>query len=263
MKSSDPRLGASLMASVFLGKAAACGDTPTILSLLDGAQPGPRLDASAAMATAAEKGHIAIVKALLPFYEHGHQNSTALRLAARHGSLEIFELLRPYSNTQDASSCLAEAAECGHTEIVHRLLPAYASCDNDSMALVLAARKGHLGIVCMLLPVSDAKAQKSAALCGACAGGFGAIVDLLLPLSNPGDLVSAMVCAVANKQLEIGMMFYDQCDLGAVQRLLVKQGMRDGSDEMAIVATLIAAQQAQDLRSQTQNANGSDKTRRL
>jgi ankyrin repeat protein len=260
MTSSSPQLGASLMASVLLGKAASTGDTLTLQRLLDGVERMPRPDTSVAMASAAEHGHIDAIRILLPFYEKGHQNSMALRLAARNGSIEMFELLQPFSNAQDASSCLAEAAECGHTEIVHKLLPAYATGDNDSIALTMAARKGHLDIVRMLLPVSDAKAQKSAALCGACAGGFGQIVALLLPLSNPEDFVAAMACAVANKELDVGLMFHERCDLNAVQRLLIKQGVRDETD---MVAKLMAAKQAQDLRTKTQQANGSDKTRRL
>lgn len=257
---SSPRLGASLMASVSLGKAAPKGDTKTILDLLDGVAIEPRPDASSALASAAEHGHVETVKALLPFYEHGHQDSMALRLAARNGSLELISLLIAYSKQEDVSSCLTEAAECGHTDAVQALLPLYVPGDNKSLALVMAARKGHMEIVRMLLPVSDPKAQNSAAFCGACAGGFSEVAELLLPLSNPEDFNIALACAVANRQLDIAMTFYQKCDLNAVQKILFRQGKKDDSDVLGI---LLANKKANDLAAKTQDAGGPDKTRRL
>ena len=114
-------------------------------------------------------------------------NNYALRLAATKGHLEIVKLLIPVSDPKSLDSeALRLAAENGHLEIVKLLIPVSDPKSLGSYALRWAAAEGHLEIVKLLIPVSDPKAGGSNALRWAVAEGHLEIVKLLIPVSDPG-----------------------------------------------------------------------------
>lgn len=257
--STPHRLGNSLTASILLGKAAATGDMQLLSQLIDGILVEPRPDASAALSTAAGRGDLGMVEALLPFYLHGHDNSAALRAACASGCQPLVQRLTGVSNEVDFMSCVEEAAHSGHIEAVQALLSGRQ--DDATDALKKAASKGHARIVEFLIPFADPKRQNSAALCAACTGGHIDAVSLLLPVSDASDFDFAMACTVVNHHKEAALLFHERCDLSAVRTILSKN--RQASDN-GLLEQLVALKQASDLSLHTQQASQTDgRTRRL
>lgn len=258
--SSPGRLGASLMASVALGKSANSGDIDAFLEITDGLAREPRPDVSTALRTAAERGDAEMVKVMLPFYEHGHQQSAALRAACRCGSSPVVDLLMDYSRQEDLNGCFAEAAGSGNMEIVQKLHAFYVPGDEKETPLTKAAENGHLKVVKFMLDVCDPKANGSAALLVACAGGFEQIVEVLLPISNPQDYNIALANAISKNRVDIAIMMYEKCNLMRVKQILLKHNKQPND---ALMGKLFALKDANDLQGHTQPANGDDKSRRL
>jgi ankyrin repeat protein len=146
----------------------------------------PKAENSLALRWAADKGHLEIVKLLLPLSNPKANNSDALRYAALHGHLEVVKLLLPLSDPEAYNSeALRSAAQNGHLEVVKLLLPVSDPKACNSYALRLAARNGHLEVVKLLLPLSDPKARNSEALRCASSNGHLEVVKLLSPVSDP------------------------------------------------------------------------------
>lgn len=258
--SSPGRLGSSLMASVALGKSAISGDIDTFLEITEGLPREPRPDVSTALCTAAERGDTDMVKAMLPFYEHGHQQSAALRAACRAGSTPLVDLLMHHSRQEDLGACLSEAAGSGNMDIVQKLHPFYAPGDPKDTPLTKAAENGHLHVVKFLINVCDPKANGSAALSMACAGGFEQIVEVLLPVSSPQDYNMALANAISKNRVDIAIMMYEKCDLMRVKQILFKHNKQPND---VLMNKLFALKEANDLQGHTQAAHGDDKSRRL
>ena len=112
-------------------------------------------------------------------------NSFALRSAAENGHLDIVKLLLPLSDPKAVESqALRRAAYNGHLEVVKLLLPVSDPKANDSEVLRWAAAQGHLKIVKLLLSVSDPKARGGEALSLAVNNGHLEVVKLLSPVSG-------------------------------------------------------------------------------
>lgn len=140
----------------------------------------PKAGDSYALRWAAQKGHLEIVKLLLPISDPKANKSQAIRYAAQNGHLEIVKFLLPVSDPKaDKNHALRYAAHNGYLEIVKLLLPLSDPKEYGSEALRLAAAKGYLEIVKLLLPVSDLKIAGSYALRDASAKGHLEIVNLL------------------------------------------------------------------------------------
>lgn len=114
------------------------------------------------------------------------QRSNALRRAAEYGHVACVKLLIPVADPKDLDSdALRLAARGGHVECVKLLIPVSDPATDNSVALVAAAMNGHLECVRVLLPVSNPKDDNSLPLQWACQNNDRACFDLLYPLSDP------------------------------------------------------------------------------
>lgn len=111
---------------------------------------------SNALRRAAEYGHVACVKLLIPVADPKDLDSDALRLAARGGHVECVKLLIPVSDpATDNSVALVAATMNGHLECVRVLLPVSNPKDNNSLSLQWASQNNHLACFDLLYPFSD------------------------------------------------------------------------------------------------------------
>ncbi|MBL8297750.1 MAG: ankyrin repeat domain-containing protein [Rhodanobacteraceae bacterium] len=173
-----------------------------------------------ALAKAAENGHLAAVRALIPVSEPKADGSAALRRAARNGHLEIVRVLVPHSDPKaKGSDALRWAATNGHVEVVHALAAVSDPKANDSEALYWAARNGHLEIVLALVPLSDPKANGSDALRWAAANGCLGVVRVLVRASDHGANGSvALRWAAENGHLDVVQELVPVSDVGLIVR---------------------------------------------
>ncbi len=153
--------------------------------LSNDAAPRQRLtlpDEKGSLADAARAGRIDVVKQLLDKgVDPMSDESLALQTAADHGHLEIVRLLLPVSDPKAARSlALQLAAKNGHLEIVKLLLPVSDPKTSDSYALREAAKRGYLEIAKLLLPFSDIdKVMLDLALDKTGTNGFGLLLSCL------------------------------------------------------------------------------------
>jgi len=136
---------------------------------------------------AAMRGALDTVKRFVGTYRFDlrSDNGSAFRMAADKGHLEIVKFLLPYSDPPALDHAFRMAAWTGHLEIVKFLLPHSDPEAHYSEAFCWAAENGHLEIVKLLLPYSDPKAQDSQAFRFAAENGHLEVVKFLLPHSDP------------------------------------------------------------------------------
>ncbi|KAJ6406660.1 hypothetical protein OIU84_010217 [Salix udensis] len=155
-----------------------------------------------ALSTAAERGHLEVVKELLKYTTKdaiSHKNRSGLdplHLAASNGHQAIVQLLLEHDPTmgktvgQSNATPLISAATKGHSAVVHELLSTDPSLlemtkSNGKNALHLAARQGHVEVVKALLDKDPQLARRidkkgQTALHMAVKGVSGEVVVLLL-----------------------------------------------------------------------------------
>ncbi|KAJ8899941.1 hypothetical protein K2173_019646 [Erythroxylum novogranatense] len=131
-----------------------------------------------ALFTAAEKGHLGVVKELLPYSTKesislkNRSGFDSLHIAASQGHLDIVKVLLEYDPSltktiaQSNATPLTSAATRGHSAIVHQLLSKDPSLleiskSNGKNALHLAARQGHVEIVKTLLEMDPQLARRT------------------------------------------------------------------------------------------------------
>ncbi|KAK9062996.1 hypothetical protein SSX86_016866 [Deinandra increscens subsp. villosa] len=131
-----------------------------------------------ALYTAAEKGHLEVVKELLKYSDKetimrkSHSNFDTLHIAAREGHDAVVQLLLDHdpslcqTRSQGNATPLITAATRGHTAVVKELLSKDQSLldiprSNGKNALHLAARCGHVEIVKALLDKDPQLARRT------------------------------------------------------------------------------------------------------
>ncbi|XP_057471411.1 ankyrin repeat-containing protein ITN1-like [Actinidia eriantha] len=131
-----------------------------------------------AMFTAAEKGHIDVVKELLPYTTHegitakNRSGFDPLHIAASQGHQAVVQILLDHDPGlcktvgQSNASPLISAATRGHINVVNELLSKDSSLleisrSNGKNALHLAARQGHVDIVKALLDKDPQLARRT------------------------------------------------------------------------------------------------------
>lgn len=131
-----------------------------------------------ALFSAAERGHLEVVKELLPYTSEealSYKNRSGfdpLHIAANHGHKDIVELLLEHdpalSKTigQSNATPLISAATRGHAAVVHELLSKDCSLlemtrSNGKNALHLSARQGHVEVVKALLAKDPQLARRT------------------------------------------------------------------------------------------------------
>ena len=109
---------------------------------------------NAALAWAAQRGHLAVVKFFvgLPGVDPGADDNEAIQLAAENGHLAVVKYLAGLSGADPAArDCIAIrlAAERGHLDVVKFLvgLPSVDPTACDNYAIRWAAVHGHLDVV--------------------------------------------------------------------------------------------------------------------
>ncbi|XP_076911747.1 ankyrin repeat-containing protein ITN1-like [Bidens hawaiensis] len=131
-----------------------------------------------ALYTAAEKGHLEVVKELLKYADKetitrkSHSEFDTLHIAASHGHDAVVQLLLDHdpslcqTKSQRNATPLITAATKGHTAVVKELLSKDSSLlditkSNGKNALHFAARSGHVEIVKALLEKDPMLARKT------------------------------------------------------------------------------------------------------
>ncbi len=135
--------------------AAEIGDQASVVSMLArGADP--KAGDSWALCSAAEEGHLEVVKLLLPLSNLHVRNGLALELASANGHCEVARLLLPESFCAASYTALKLAVDNGHRKVIDLILQNQVTIGH--LALQVAAREGDAEMIRLLLPHSDVEA---------------------------------------------------------------------------------------------------------
>jgi ankyrin repeat protein len=96
----------------------------------------PKWENSWALRIASRKGHLEVVKFLIPISDVKAFDSQALRLASRNGHLECVKLLIPLSDVKAFDSQALRYAACyGHTKVVEELKKHYTKTELQKLGI--------------------------------------------------------------------------------------------------------------------------------
>ena len=162
-----------------------------------------------ALQLAAERGHLEVVKEILPYASQKGKDS-ALKRAAMYDRLEMVKELLPHASQKYKDKALWHAAWHGHLDVVKYLL-SHASKKGIDEVLELAACKGQLEVVKEILPYASQKGKDSTLKRAACKGQL-EVVKLLIPQATQDGKNKALKEAAWNSHLEIVKEFLPHAD---------------------------------------------------